>query len=72
MEGTNEQLYIDVFTLRSFAHINQVAILYETTYGTSLTTVVTTEFAIDMGNALSTIRMTYTNIIKPELINDFF
>lgn len=55
MEGTDEALYIDVFTQRSFLHLNEVANLYEATYGTSLSTVVTTEFANDMGNALASI-----------------
>ncbi|KAI9563873.1 hypothetical protein GHT06_011340 [Daphnia sinensis] len=56
MEGTNEDLYIDVFSLRSYVHVNQVAIRYEEKYGTSLTTVVTTEFeGKDMGNALVSI-----------------
>ncbi|XP_046632886.1 annexin B9-like [Daphnia pulicaria] len=56
IEGTDENLYVDVFSLRSFVHLNEVAILYEATYGTSLTSVVTIEFeGKEMGNALVSI-----------------
>ncbi|KAK4011208.1 annexin B9 [Daphnia magna] len=56
IEGTNEDLYIDVFSLRNYVHVDEVAVLYEEKYGTSLTTVVTTEFeGRDMGNALVSI-----------------
>ena len=50
--GTDEQAYINVFALRNFAHIDQVAIVYEATYGRPLSIVVTEEFKDDMGNAL--------------------
>lgn len=56
VEGTNEKVYIDIFSLRNYVHLNEVAVRYEETYGTSLASVVTTEFAVDMGNALSSIR----------------
>ncbi|XP_046642532.1 annexin B11-like [Daphnia pulicaria] len=55
IDGTDENLYINIFTLRNFVHLNKVSILYEATYGTSLNTVVTTEFTKDMGNALVSI-----------------
>lgn len=55
IDGTDETLYINIFSLRNFVHLNKVSILYEATYGMSLSTVVTTEFAIDMGNALVSI-----------------
>lgn len=55
MEGTNEVIYVDIFSLRNYVHLNEVAKLYEATYGTPLSTVVTTEFADDMGNALVSI-----------------
>ena len=55
IDGTDETLYINIFSLRNFVHLNKVSILYEATYGTSLSTVVTTEFAKDMGNALVSI-----------------
>lgn len=58
MEGTNEDVYVNIFSLRYFVHLDQVAILYEATYGTSLTTVVTVEFeGKDAGNAFASIRM---------------
>lgn len=55
IDGTDETLYINIFSLRNFVHLNKVSILYEATYGMSLSTVVTTEFAKDMGNALVSI-----------------
>lgn len=57
--GTDEQVYINVFALRNFAHIDQVSILYEATYGRPLSIVVTEEFKDDMGNALVAIREFY-------------
>lgn len=57
MDGTDEDLYINVFTLRNFPHINEVAIQFEATYQMSLSSVVISEFAKDMGNALATIRV---------------
>lgn len=61
---TDDQLYIDVFTLRSFNHLNAVAIGFEQQYGASLTTVVVTEFANDMGNAMASICKIYNTLIK--------
>ncbi|XP_045032148.1 annexin A4 [Daphnia magna] len=55
MEGTNEAVYVDIFSLRNYVHLDQVAILYESTYKIPLSTVVTTEFADDMANALVSI-----------------
>lgn len=49
-----------MFSLRNYVHVDEVAVLYEEKYGTSLTTVVTTEFeGRDMGNALVSIRIIY-------------
>ncbi len=62
MEGTDEKVYIIVFSNRNFVHLNEVANLYEATYGTPLSSVVTTEFATDMGNALASIRKFYSKI----------
>jgi hypothetical protein len=36
IDGTDETLYINIFSLRNFVHLNKVSILYEATYGTSL------------------------------------
>ena len=56
ISGTDEALYINVFTLRNFAHINQVSITYEAMYGRPLSIVVTEEFRDEMANALVGIR----------------
>ncbi len=55
IEGTDEIVYVNIFSLRNFVHLNEVAKLYEATYGVSLSSVVTTEFANDMGNACASI-----------------
>ncbi|EFX76230.1 hypothetical protein DAPPUDRAFT_231205 [Daphnia pulex] len=55
MEGTLESTYIIIFSNRNFVHLNEVANLYEATYGTPLSDVVTTEFANVMGSALASI-----------------
>lgn len=54
--GTRDKVYVDIFTLRNFVHLNEVAIFYEATYGMSLSTVCINEFAKDMGNAMASIR----------------
>lgn len=64
IEGTNEKLYIDIFTLRNFDHLNAVAIGFEQQYGASLTTVVVTEFANDMGNSMASICKILNHLIK--------
>ena len=63
MEGTDEAAYINIFSLRNFVHLNEVAKLYEATYGTSLSTVVTTEFNNDMGNACVSICTRYDSVL---------
>ncbi|XP_046632360.1 annexin A4-like [Daphnia pulicaria] len=56
IEETDEVVYVNIFSLRNFVHLNEVAILYEATYETSLTTVVTTEFTgKEIANALVSI-----------------
>lgn len=54
--GADEQAYINVFALRNFAHIDQVSIVYEATYGKPLSTMIKEEFNGDMQNALVAIR----------------
>nr|CAH0104947.1 unnamed protein product [Daphnia galeata] len=53
--GADENVYVNIFSLRSYVHLNEVGILFELTYGMSLATVVTTEFNGDIGYALYSI-----------------
>ena len=69
MEGTDEIVYVNIFSLRNFAHLNEVAKLYEATYGTSLSTVVTTEFNNDMGNACVSICTRYDSVLWTVTLN---
>jgi hypothetical protein len=56
IDGTDENVYVNIFSLRNFVHLNEVAILFESTYGMSLSTVATTEFeGNEIGNALVSI-----------------
>jgi annexin A7/11 len=64
MEGTDESVYIIIFSNRNFVHLNEVANLYKTTYGVELSTVVTIEFANEMGSALVSIRKSWFKIFK--------
>nr|CAH0112028.1 unnamed protein product [Daphnia galeata] len=53
--GADKNVYVNIFSLRSYVHLNEVGILFELTYGMSLTNVVTTEFTGDIGYALYSI-----------------
>jgi annexin A7/11 len=62
IDGTDENVYVNIFSLRNFVHLNEVAILFELTYGMSLSTVATTEFeGQDIGKALVSICMNNDN-----------
>jgi len=52
MSGTNEAVFVNIFAARSYNHLNSVYSLYASSYGSTIESVIKSEFSLDIEDQL--------------------